>query len=105
MTAATVAMADSLAACDHLGLATSILLEVLFDGPLGMPYALQKPQLMLEKNFAPGFPVELALKDIRLTEEAEGLQPPLVHAVDERFMRAAAEGHPHDDLAAVAAVA
>jgi 3-hydroxyisobutyrate dehydrogenase len=105
MTAATVAMADSLAACERLGLAPSALLQVLSDGPLGMPYALQKAQLMIEKNFAPGFPVELALKDIRLTEESEGLQPPLVHAVEERLMRAAADGHPHDDLAAVAAVA
>ena len=48
---------------------------------------------------------ELALKDIRLTEEAEGLQPPLVHVLEERLMRAAAQGHPRDDLAAVAAVA
>jgi 3-hydroxyisobutyrate dehydrogenase len=101
MTAATVAMADSLAACERLGLAPSALLQVLSDGPLGMPYALQKAQLMI----APGFPVELALKDIRLTEESVGLQPPLVHAVEERLMRAAAEGHHHDDLAAVAAVA
>jgi 3-hydroxyisobutyrate dehydrogenase-like beta-hydroxyacid dehydrogenase len=60
---------------------------------------------MIEKNFDPGFPVELALKDIRLTEEAEGLQPPLIHTVEERLMRAAAEGLGHEDVAAVAAVA
>jgi 3-hydroxyisobutyrate dehydrogenase len=105
MTAATVAMADSLAACERLGLATSALLEVLSDGPLGMPYALQTAQLMIEKKFDPGFPVELALKDIRLTEEAEGLQPPLIHTVEDRLARAAAAGHAKEDLAAVAAVA
>ena len=104
MTAATVAMADSLAACERLGLSPSALLEVLSDGPLGMPYALQKAQLMIEKNFDPGFPVELALKDIRLTEEAEGRQPPLIHSVEERLMRAAAQGLGHKDVAAVAAV-
>jgi 3-hydroxyisobutyrate dehydrogenase len=105
MTAATVAMADSLAACERLGLAPSALLQVLSDGPLGMPYALQKAQLMIEKKFNPGFPVELALKDIRLTEEAEGLQPPLIHTVEERLARAGAEGHAKEDVAAVAAVA
>jgi 3-hydroxyisobutyrate dehydrogenase len=104
MTAATVAMADSLAACDRLGVARSALLEVLDDGPLGMPYALQKAQLMTDGAFTAGFPVELALKDIRLAEQAEGLQPPFVHAVEERLQRAVDAGHARDDVAAVAAV-
>jgi 3-hydroxyisobutyrate dehydrogenase len=104
MTAATVAMADSLAACDRLGLSRVALLEVIAGGPLAMPYALAKAQLMNTGNYAAGFPVELALKDIRLTEQAEGLQPPLVHAVAERLQRAVDAGHAHDDIAAVAAV-
>jgi 3-hydroxyisobutyrate dehydrogenase len=104
MTAATVAMADALAACDRLGIARSALVEVVSDGPLAMPYALQKAQLMTDHDFTAGFPVELALKDIRLTEEAEGLQPPLVHALEERLQRAVDAGHARDDLAAVAAV-
>jgi 3-hydroxyisobutyrate dehydrogenase len=104
MTAATVAMADALAACDRLGLARSALLEVLEGGPLAMPYALQKAQLMTDREFTAGFPVELALKDIRLAEEAEGEQPPFVHAVEERLQRAVDAGHARDDVAAVAAV-
>lgn len=104
MTAATVAMADALAACDRLDLPRSALLEVLADGPLGMPYALQKAQLMTDGNFTAGFPVELALKDIRLIEQAEGLQPPLVHALEERLQRAVEAGHARDDVAAVAVV-
>jgi 3-hydroxyisobutyrate dehydrogenase len=104
MTAATVAMADALAACDRLGITRSSLLEVLDGGPLAMPYALQKAQLMTDGQFAAGFPVELALKDIRLTEQAEGQQPPLVHAVEERLQRAVDAGHARDDVAAVAAV-
>jgi 3-hydroxyisobutyrate dehydrogenase len=104
MTAATVAMADALAACDRLDLPRSALLEVLADGPLGMPYALQKAQLMTDGNFTAGFPVELALKDIRLIEQAEGLQPPLVHALEERLQRAVEAGHAQDDVAAVAVV-
>ena len=105
MTAATVAMADSLAACDTLGISRAALLEVISDGPLAMPYALAKAHLMNTGDYAAGFPVELALKDIRLTEQAEGLQPPLVHAVEERLQRAVDAGHAHDDVAAVAAVA
>lgn len=104
MTCTTVAMADTLAACDALGLPRKLLLEVLSGGPLGMPYALQKAELMNDGQFAPGFPVELALKDIWLTEEAERRQPPLVHAVEQRLERAVANGHGRDDVAAVAAV-
>lgn len=103
MTAATVAMADALGACDRLGVARSSLLEVLAGGPLAMPYALQKAKLMNDREFTAGFPVELALKDIRLTEQAEGVQPPLVHAVEERLQRAVDAGHARDDVAAVAA--
>jgi 3-hydroxyisobutyrate dehydrogenase len=105
MTAATVAMADSLAACDTLGVSRSALLEVIADGPLAMPYALAKAHLMNTGDYAAGFPVELALKDIRLTEQAEGVRPPLVHMVEERLQRAVDAGHAHDDVAAVAAVA
>jgi 3-hydroxyisobutyrate dehydrogenase len=104
MTAATVAMADSLAACDRLGISRAALLEVITDGPLAMPYALGKAQLMNAGDYTAGFPVELALKDIRLTEQAEGLQPPLVHTVEERLQRAVDAGHAQDDVAAVAAV-
>jgi 3-hydroxyisobutyrate dehydrogenase len=105
MTAATVAMADSLAACDTLGVSRAALLEVIADGPLAMPYALAKAHLMNTGDYAAGFPVELALKDIRLTEQAEGAQPPLMLAVEERLQRAVDAGHAHDDLAAVATVA
>jgi 3-hydroxyisobutyrate dehydrogenase len=104
MTAATVAMADALAACDRLGLPRAALLNVLTDGPLGMPYALQKAQLMTAGDYSPGFPVELALKDIRLAAEAEGHQSLLEYAVEERLLRAVEAGHSRDDVAAVAAV-
>jgi len=59
---------------------------------------------MIDGDFTPGFPVDLALKDIRLAEQAEGIQPPLVHAVEQRLARAIDAGHADDDPAAVAAV-
>jgi 3-hydroxyisobutyrate dehydrogenase len=104
MTAATVAMADALRASDELGVPRDTLLEVLSGGPLGMPYALQKAQLMTTHDYTPGFPIELALKDIRLMEEAEMQTPQLVRELDRRLTNAADAGHALDDLAAVAAV-
>nr|MDT0663810.1 hypothetical protein [Micromonospora sp. DSM 115978] len=73
-------------------------------GPLAMPYALQKAQLMTEQNYTAGFPIALALKDIRLAEQAEGRLPPLVKAVEQRLARAVAAGYGRDDVAGVAAV-
>jgi 3-hydroxyisobutyrate dehydrogenase len=79
-------------------------LDVLTGGPLGMPYALQKAALMTARDYSPGFPVELALKDIRLIEAAQRQIPPLLRELDRRLTDAVLAGHPHDDLAAVAAV-
>ena len=104
MTAATVAMADALRASDELGVPRDTLLEVLSGGPLSMPYALQKAQLMTARDYTPGFPIELALKDIRLMEQTEMQTPPLVRELDRRLTNAADAGHALDDLAAVAAV-
>jgi 3-hydroxyisobutyrate dehydrogenase len=104
MTAATVAMADALRASDELGVSRDALLHVLSGGPLDMPYALQKAQLMTAGAYEPGFPVELALKDIRLLEQAEKPTSPLVRELDRRLTSASDAGHAHDDLAAVAAV-
>jgi 3-hydroxyisobutyrate dehydrogenase len=69
-----------------------------------MPYALQKARLMNDGNYDAGFPVELALKDIRLAAQAEGVQPPLVHVVEDRLQHAVDAGHARDDVAAVATV-
>jgi 3-hydroxyisobutyrate dehydrogenase len=104
MTAVTVAMADALTAADRLGIPRQALLDVVGEGPLAMPYALQKARLMSNKDYPAGFPVELALKDIRLAEQAEGRQPPLMRVIEERLQRAIAAGHAGDDLAAVGAV-
>jgi len=104
MTAATVAMADVLNASNQLGVPREAFLDVLAGGPLGMPYALQKAQLMTTHDYTPGFPVELALKDIRLLEQAERQPTRLLHELDRRLTSAADAGHAHDDLAAVATV-
>jgi 3-hydroxyisobutyrate dehydrogenase len=100
MTAATVAMSDVLSLCDALGIAHELFVKVLEDGPLAMPYALQKAAAMDEHAYAPGFSVELARKDLSLA--AHEMPPsPLLRAVQERLDQAIADGHGHDDVAAV----
>ncbi|HEY5199377.1 MAG TPA: NAD(P)-dependent oxidoreductase [Acidothermaceae bacterium] len=100
MTAATVAMSDVLSLCDALEIPHELFVKVLEDGPLAMPYALQKAAAMDERAYAPGFSIELARKDLALA--AEELPPsPLLRAVQERMDQAIADGHGHDDVAAV----
>lgn len=100
MTAATVAMSDVLSLCDALGIDHKLFAKVLQDGPLAMPYALQKVVAMDEHAYAAGFAVELARKDLALAEQTF---PPtaLLRAVQERLDQAIADGHGHDDLAAI----
>lgn len=105
MCAATVAMADALAACDALGLERALFLESVGEGPLAMPYALAKARLMTEQHFTPGFPLELALKDVELLGAALGDGAgSLRQAVAARLGRAADAGHGRDDVAAVSSV-
>jgi 3-hydroxyisobutyrate dehydrogenase len=100
MTATTVAMSDVLSLCDALGIDHKLFAAVLQDGPLAMPYALQKVIAMDELIYAPGFAVELARKDLALAEHT--LAPsPLLRAVQQRLDQAIAAGHGHDDLAAI----
>jgi 3-hydroxyisobutyrate dehydrogenase len=100
MTAATVAMSDVLSLCDALGIDHKLFAKVLEDGPLAMPYALQKATAMDEHAYAAGFAVELARKDLGLAEQALPATP-LLSAVQQRLDQAIADGHGHDDLAAV----
>jgi 3-hydroxyisobutyrate dehydrogenase len=100
MTAATVAMSDVLSLCDALGIDHPLFAKVLQDGPLAMPYALQKIVAMDEHTYAAGFAIELARKDLALAEQAVAATP-LLRAVQQRLDQAIAAGHGHDDLTAV----
>jgi 3-hydroxyisobutyrate dehydrogenase-like beta-hydroxyacid dehydrogenase len=65
-----------------------------------MPYAQQKAIAMDGHAYTAGFAVELARKDLALAEES--LPPsPLLLAVRRRLDQTIADGHGHDDLAAV----
>jgi 3-hydroxyisobutyrate dehydrogenase len=100
MATATVAMSDSLGLCDGLGISHEMFAEALKAGPLAMPYALVKLQLMDDRAFEPGFAVQLALKDVDLADQAVGLTP-LFRTVRERLQATVTVGHGDQDLAAV----
>jgi 3-hydroxyisobutyrate dehydrogenase len=100
MATATVAMSDVLALCDALSIGHDSFAAALEAGPLAMPYALQKMQLMEERSFAPGFAVQLALKDVELARDSAHLSP-LLQVVRERLTATVEAGHGGDDLAAV----
>jgi 3-hydroxyisobutyrate dehydrogenase len=100
MTAATVAMSDVLALCDALGIDHATFVTALEAGPLAMPYELQKVAAMDATNYAAGFAVQLALKDIDLAAEL-AVPSPLLEIVRDRLQQAVAAGHGGDDVAAV----
>ncbi|MGW3704919.1 NAD(P)-dependent oxidoreductase [Streptomyces sp. NPDC005134] len=100
MAASTVAMSDVLALCDALGVDHATFVRVLAAGPLAMPYELQKVSVMDDASYAPGFAVQLALKDIELAAAA-ATPSPLLQAVRDRLEATVAAGHDNDDLAAV----
>ena len=100
---ATVAMADALAAVDALGLTRDAFLGVLDGSPMGMPYALQKAAMMDLHEYPAGFPVDLALKDVRLAQDAFG-DGALTAALAARLQAASDQGYGRSDLAAIAEV-
>ncbi|MFD6186004.1 NAD-binding protein [Streptomyces goshikiensis] len=100
MAASTVAMSDVLTLCDALGVDHATFVRVLEAGPLAMPYELQKVGLMDAASYAPGFAVQLALKDIDLAAAAAAPSP-LLQVVRDRLEATVEAGHDNDDLAAV----
>ncbi len=79
-------------------------LEVIEGGPLGLPYAQMKGQMMIEEEFPTSFSANLARKDANLVLEAaepRGLRLPLTEATGARFDEAINAGYGEEDMAAV----
>ncbi|MEU0569721.1 NAD(P)-dependent oxidoreductase [Nonomuraea sp. NPDC005983] len=102
MTASVVAMADTMLACEQLELDPAHVLRVLEDGPLGMPYALQKAAEIRARAYPAGFPLSLALKDLGLLADERDRPSRLSDMVRETIRRAVEAGHGREDVAAVA---
>ncbi|MBT2234863.1 NAD-binding protein [Nonomuraea sp. NEAU-A123] len=91
MAASVVAMADTLLACRQLGVDPGLVLQVLDDGPLRMPYAMQKAEEMRAGSYPPGFPLALALKDLDLLAGERDLPSPLSGVLQQALQQAVEE--------------
>jgi 3-hydroxyisobutyrate dehydrogenase len=97
-------LAETVAFSKTIGVDPSKFLETIEGGPLGLPYAQLKGNMMIEEDFPTSFSARLARKDAGLvlgTAEAHDLQMPVAEAVASRFDEAIEAGHGDEDMAAV----
>ncbi len=95
--------AEVLRLAESLGLDKELPLEAIEDGPLDQPYMRMKAEAMIAGDYTPSFRLALAAKDARLAVEAgedAGAEIPAIAAIAEQ-MRAVAEHHGEEDLAAL----
>lgn len=95
--------AEMLALAGAMGIEPELVLDALAGGALDLPYMRLKAKAMLERDFTPSFRLALAAKDADLAltaAEEEGLELPVLAAIQER-MAAVAVDHGDEDLAAV----
>ena len=97
-------LAETVAFSKTIGVDPSKFLETIEGGPLGLPYAQLKGNMMIEEDFPTSFSARLARKDAGLvlgTAEAHDLRMPVAEAVAARFDEAIKAGHGEEDMAAV----
>jgi 3-hydroxyisobutyrate dehydrogenase len=96
-------LAETLRLAEGLGVPPELFLDVIAGGPLDAGYAQAKGRGMIEREFAPAFPLRHAEKDLRLIEAAadrHDLDVPLVAAIAERFAQGVAAGRGDLDMSA-----
>jgi 3-hydroxyisobutyrate dehydrogenase len=97
-------LAETVAFARSIGVDPERFLETIEGGPLGLPYARIKGNMMIEDEFPTSFSLALARKDAGLVLEAadaQGLRLTITEAVAARFDEALEAGHGDEDLAAV----
>jgi 3-hydroxyisobutyrate dehydrogenase len=97
-------LAETVAFANSIGVGPATFLETIDGGPLGLPYAQLKGNMMIEEDFPTSFSARLARKDTGLvldTAEAHDLAMPIARAVAARFDEAIKAGHGEEDMAAV----
>lgn len=98
------ALAETISFAEALGIDPNRFLEVIEGGPLGVPYAQMKGQMMIEAEFPTSFSANLARKDANLVlqaAEANGLRLLLTEAAAEHFDEAINAGHGEEDMATI----
>ena len=97
-------LAETVAFSKTIGVDPARFLETIEGGPLGLPYAQLKGNMMIEEDFPTIFSATLARKDAALVLDAaeeNGLPMPVAEAVAARFDEAIRAGHGGEDMAAV----
>jgi 3-hydroxyisobutyrate dehydrogenase len=97
-------LAETVAFANSIGVDPSSFLETIEGGPLGLPYAQLKGNMMIEEDFPTSFSARLARKDVGLvlgTAEAHDLEMPIARTVAARFDEAIKAGHGEEDMAAI----
>jgi 3-hydroxyisobutyrate dehydrogenase len=93
-------VAETMELADRLDIGHQQLAEVIAGGPLDAPIADAKLHKMDQRDFAPEFPLEWALKDVDLAIGAAGVAPPLLAALSTQWHAAVAAGHGRQDISA-----
>jgi len=84
-----------------LGLETSGVRDALEGNPLMSPWQQAKLQRIVEDEFSPQFALALALKDVRLAEEAAGDQLRALSSLADEWQQAVDAGFGHQDVTVV----
>ena len=103
MIAMVAALAETMHQCQLMELEQQQFITLLDGGPLGSSYGVEKLGEMQRHEYPAGFPVRLALKDLKLVREiaiGSRVELPLLDAVLERIGDVD-NRHANDDLAAV----
>jgi 3-hydroxyisobutyrate dehydrogenase len=97
-------LAETVAFANTIGVDPAKFLETIEGGPLGLPYAQIKGNMMIEEDFPTSFSANLARKDAGLVldaAEAHDQRMRITESVAARFDEAIRAGHGEEDLAAV----
>lgn len=97
-------LAETVTFAKTVGVDPSAFLETIEGGPLGLPYAQLKGNMMIEEDFPTSFSAKLARKDTGLVlgaAEAYDLTMPISEAVAAHFDEAIQAGYGEEDMAAV----
>jgi 3-hydroxyisobutyrate dehydrogenase len=97
-------LAETVAFANTIGVDPAKFLETIEGGPLGLPYAQMKGNMMVEEDFPTSFSANLARKDAGLVldaAEAHDLRMRIAESIAARFDEAIQAGHGEADMAAV----
>ena len=97
-------LAETVTLAETVGVDPARFLEVIEGGPLGLPYAQMKGQMMIEEEFPTSFSANLARKDASLVldaAQASGLRLLMTEAAATHFDEAIESGHGEEDMAAI----